>query len=245
MGKDRKNWCFTFHINSQSVDGCEVEAQALADRFSNSDIIINYYSFGLEFGSQNTPHFQGYIQFDRPITLPSLKKAFGDHIHWEVQQAPLAQQADDYTRKEGGPHWQAGEMTSRGDRTDLKKISEDLVQGKTSLRKLAQTQPMTILQYGKKFRDLLAYTQPEVRTKLTVTVINSSQISKYEDDDTYTYVGSWAGYDGQKTVIIFYDDRINLDALRMKYPYVQCGYERIPFRGENIFILHKKEDGTY
>lgn len=83
-----KYWCFTW--NNPKLN--ELEFQQELTRFSSSWI------FGKEEGASGTPHYQGYIEFDKKIRPMSLK--LSKEIHWEKRKG-TRQQATDYCAKDG------------------------------------------------------------------------------------------------------------------------------------------------
>lgn len=241
MGRDKKNWCFTYHLKSVDI---ETEAKNLISEMHSIDLVITYYSFGYEEGAQETPHFQGYIQFEKPQYLNVIKEHFGTvykSIHWEPQKCRMANEADEYTRKEGRQHWQGGSISNRGDRNDLKKVFENILTGQSNFADSIDSDPEVMIQYGKRFRDMLTYKHRGGIQQYKYQIISVHDIQQYDGPNVFVYSGTWSGYDGQKDVIIFVDKKINLDAMQCKYPFVNNGFERIPFYGENVYLIYAND----
>jgi hypothetical protein len=71
------NWVFTLNNYTES----------------NLDTLKNlgkYIIFGKEIGEKCTPHLQGYIEFEKRITLGKLKKT-DKRIHWEKRRGSQKQ----------------------------------------------------------------------------------------------------------------------------------------------------------
>lgn len=245
MGRDRKNWVFTFHLkNVNGFDDIEIYGHNLIQQIENMELVVGYYSFGYEEGSQKTPHFQGYIQFEKPQYLNVIKEHFGkeyESIHWEPQKSRHASEADAYTRKEGRQHWQGGSISNRGDRNDLNEVFQAILTGQRSFAQTIDSDMTTMIQYGRRFRDMLSYKHRGGIQEFKYQVISVKDINQYDGPNVFVYSGSWAGYDGQKDVIIFMDKKVNLDAMQMKYPFVNNGFERIPFYGENVYLIYSND----
>jgi hypothetical protein len=64
-----RNWCFT--LNNYGTE----EYEKLKE-------LGSYIILGKEVGENNTPHVQGYVEFDSPIRFNKLRK-FNIRIHWE------------------------------------------------------------------------------------------------------------------------------------------------------------------
>lgn len=93
-----KNWCFTYHLKNGSSG--DPEYLTLLEKFEKHKV---KYLFSFELGSEGkTPHFQGYIQFEKKSrwsTLDLIKE-----IHWEVARGKLEDQFN-YILKEGNQFW--------------------------------------------------------------------------------------------------------------------------------------------
>lgn len=86
-----RRWCFT--LNNYS----DVEYKALLA------IVCCYLCVGREVGTENgVPHLQGFVVFDKPTRLTSLKR-ISSRAHWEVARGS-SKQASDYCKKDGDFH---------------------------------------------------------------------------------------------------------------------------------------------
>ena len=70
-----------------------------ADVASVKEWGCKYLIFGKEVGEKGTPHLQGYVCFENPRTLSSLKKLSGT-AHWEASLG-TPKQASEYCEKDG------------------------------------------------------------------------------------------------------------------------------------------------
>lgn len=87
-------WCFTF--NNPDVDHIKLE-EIFAEK------VYEKLVFQLEVGAEGTPHYQGAIQFKKPLRLTALTKIAG--IHWANMKGTWKQNltycTKPDTRKEG------------------------------------------------------------------------------------------------------------------------------------------------
>lgn len=83
-------------------------------------------------------HWQGYVEFIKPVTLRVAKKLFGDATHFEERLSMTSEPAIKYCRKDEtwvGPieGWttriEFGVNKIQGYRTDLKQMAEDIANG--------------------------------------------------------------------------------------------------------------------
>lgn len=236
MGRDYRNWFLTYHLPSSSY----ATLGELGDRFSQqleeSDLVINYYHFQEELGKVGeTPHLQGVIQFETPKTLKTLKKAFGETVHFEVCRN--FKNCDEYCLKEGLRSWTAGKAVHQGERTDINDAIREVLNGVKTYRDMIAERPMFMAQYGRRIRDMQSYIPHVGRSHYREYPITMREVDQVPED-AFIYQGSWAGYDGQKKVLIFMDRNINLVALSLPKPYVNVGYERVPFYGEDVYVYY-------
>lgn len=116
---------------------------------------VSYCVLQLEKGDNGTPHFQGYIEFDKQKTLFAIKK-MEPRAHWEARQGPR-EKAREYCMKEesrtSGP-WELGDWKTKGQgkRTDLR-LACELVKDH-GLHALAETNPSCFVRYSRGFEKL-------------------------------------------------------------------------------------------
>lgn len=145
-------WCFT--LNNPSLNGpaylnvCESHAH------------FRYVVFQLERGDNGTLHYQGYIEFTRPLRLSTLKK-WEAEAHFEPR-AGTQEQAITYCTKEetrvDGP-WTAGEKgKGSGARTDLTNAVSVFREG--GLKRLRDECPETYIRYSTGFHRLASSLLP-------------------------------------------------------------------------------------
>ena len=111
----KRNWVFT--LNNPEETG-----EVLIARLSLEDK-IRYTVFQLERGENETPHFQGYIELNKPQRMSGMKKLI-PRAHFEGRKG-TRQQARDYCMKQdtrvAGP-WEHGTFSAggQGRRNDIK-----------------------------------------------------------------------------------------------------------------------------
>lgn len=96
---------------------------------------MRYLVFQAEQGSENqTPHYQGYVEFTKAMRMNTVKGFFSDRVHLEPRRGSR-QQARDYAMKEdtrvGGP-WEYGKFVADGERTDLQLMFDKVKEGKSN-----------------------------------------------------------------------------------------------------------------
>ncbi len=84
-----RGWCFTIN-NPNGFDECDI--QLLKDQST-------YGVIGKEVGEQGTPHLQGFVRFEHPVTFRRIKSLL-QRAHIEAQRGSTVQ-ASDYCKKEG------------------------------------------------------------------------------------------------------------------------------------------------
>lgn len=65
---------------------------------------IDYIIFGEEVGAMGTPHLQGFIQFQHPISYSGVKEYLGQTAHVEQRKGSV-KSAIDYCKKDGQVHF--------------------------------------------------------------------------------------------------------------------------------------------
>lgn len=116
-------WCFTLN-NYTDIDTVNLHA------FENNTDVA-YIIFGKEVGESGTPHYQGFIRFEKKKRLNGVKRLIGE-AHVEVARNPTAAIA--YCKKDGD-YTEYGTIESKqGERNDLNKIKEDVLDGNYDLK---------------------------------------------------------------------------------------------------------------
>lgn len=144
-----KDFCFT--LNNYTEDELRtIRGMEFEDK-------ITYLVCGLERGESGTPHIQGFVQFERKITIAGLKKLLGSNrIHAEVRHG-TPEQAAEYCKKEGDC-FEFGNLRTEGQghRSDLARVKESLDKG-MSIADVADQHFDAFVKYGKNiqlYRDL-------------------------------------------------------------------------------------------
>jgi len=161
--KKKRNYCFTF--NNYTKDDI---ARVLAWKGAK------YIVFGEEIGDEKeTPHLQGYVEWNEGKAISPTLKKLGATIHWEERKATAATAAA-YCKKGNQSHaeWDSdgtdgpnygkdavvhelGTISAPGKRTDLKDCAEMIMNG-GSIAEVAAHDPATFVKYHKGFAALKA-----------------------------------------------------------------------------------------
>ncbi len=126
----RVAWCFTYNNPVAKNYSCESFVEKLK-RFDR----IRYFVFQLEKGTSGTPHYQGYLEFDRSVRFTVVHQLFDGHAHIEARRG-TRDQARDYCMKEEGRQrgpfefgdWNLG---GAGRRTDILAVYDRIKDGAT------------------------------------------------------------------------------------------------------------------
>jgi len=120
MPNGAKNWCFT--LNNPTDD----ERTALAALSTTASPLVCYLIVGRELGALGTPHIQGFIQFDKRVSLARCRRLVSLRAHFEVARG-TPKEASDYCKKEGDfdEYGQIG--VSQGKRSDWDALKEFVV----------------------------------------------------------------------------------------------------------------------
>lgn len=196
-----RNVCFTLN-NYTDNDVSKIVNNA--DKFS-------YLIFGKETGESGTPHLQGYAEWKESRAMSTWKKLLGDRIHLEERMGS-AMQAAEYCKKENN-FSEFGEISKQGNRSDLGKIGEEIIAGK-SLKDIALENPGTFIKFNKGFTALknLTYKHrdpakpPKVLWLWGDAGVGKTKYAfdRFEADDCYIKDSTkwWNGYTQQPCVII-------------------------------------------
>nr|AGG39826.1 replication-associated protein [Diporeia sp. associated circular virus] len=136
MSKNR-SYCFTW--NNYSIENIDYVKDYIT---KNS----KYGCFGVEIGTSGTPHLQGYIQFENPR---SYKKIINDlkGCHIIISKGNKKQNID-YCSKDNS-FWEFGNKDTQGERTDLKELVKDVLNGGVSVNNILRDDPLMYHQYGR------------------------------------------------------------------------------------------------
>jgi len=204
---------FVFTVNNYTQE----EYQALKD-FAKT---TTWFIMGREVGEQGTPHIQGACVLAKQVAFSTIKATPGlTRAHIETMRGqPLA--SKEYCSKEDLSPFEHGTLPQPGKRTDIHDAADAIREG-SSLRELADTNPVAIVKFSKglmTLRSLLAKPRdpsnpptiywihgPTGTGKSKFTYEYSMAYGKNEDD---TWPASadlkwFDGYDGQQVVL--FDD---------------------------------------
>lgn len=210
MPNGAKNWCFT--INNPVEETVPVWDSAT----------MQYMCYKLEVGEkQQTPHFQGYVQFIRRLTFSAVKAYdWLKTAHIEIARKRAEVNRAYCAKPEGrlGDFVEYGEISIQGERTDLKQLGEAVMNRKRSLYDVAVESPDAFIKYptGIKFLRSLTlahargntYRSPEIYVYFGGSGCGKSRRAHLLDPDLYmvpVHEGGnlwFDGYDGQKTILI-------------------------------------------
>lgn len=125
-----RNWCYT--LNNPTDE--EIE---LVDK-----IVCRYHIYGYEIGENETPHLQGYIEFDKVVRLSGMKKLIA-RAHFE-QRRGTREQAREYCMKDG-TFFEFGDFggIKPGKRTDIEEMVQAIKDGARPID-LIETMPVAV-----------------------------------------------------------------------------------------------------
>lgn len=86
----QRDWCFTIN-NYSDEDICTVACMSTDAK---------YLVCGFEVGDQGVPHMQGYVYFDRKVSLKQLKE-YNSRAHYERRRCSKLADAIEYCKKDG------------------------------------------------------------------------------------------------------------------------------------------------
>lgn len=223
-----KYWMFTLHVQDTvaavSTDEGKQRMERLFRTLERTEI-VRYAIAQCERGgnaaegqaANDGVHIQGYVECTRDLRLQDLRRlCFGGRAHWEKRRGNQ-QQARDYCRKDdtrvAGP-WEIGQFApmGQGQRSDLARAVDTLIEHKGDYRRVAMDHPTTFIKYHRGVEKLAQF-HAQQRSELTHCIVihgepgsGKSRIARdmypsaYWMPDTPTM---WAnGYHGQEVVIL-------------------------------------------
>lgn len=202
---------------------------------------FRYCIFQEESGVDGTPHYQGYIEFKKPVRLGGVKKLLGT-AHWEVRRGTQAQ-AISYCRKEetrlSGPFESGTPGGRQGKRSDIDNAVDLLVETR-NIRTLIAEHPVAFVKYHRGFSRLLEETvTPRVGAPKIILLYGPTGTGKshwcsvrYADGDTFWKSPNSKWFDGyldHETVIM--DDFAGARS-ELKLSYLLRLMDRYPMKVE-------------
>lgn len=156
-------------------------------------------------------HVQGYVEAKKPQRFRSrFERDF--HAHWENARGSKQQNIDYCSKAESrvcGPFMRGDASVSQGSRSDLKKVSEELLAGK-SLREVGLQHGETFIRYNSGMQKLSALVPRALRQPPRVIVMwgptgtGKTRAAFSFDDDIYIKPSEhwFDGYVGQKVLLV-------------------------------------------
>lgn len=237
-----RNWCFTLNNWTQEEYN---NVLALPE--------VHYLIVGKEVGEQETPHLQGYVQWQKRQRFNTVKRLL-PRAHLEVARGSADSNVE-YCSK-GGDFVTQGEPKRWGERTDLDRVRRDALEnGMAGVTRWASLQQIKV---AEKF---LTYNEEPRDWKPTVTWIhggpNTGKTRMAHDltgDGRFIKNGGgkwWCGYDGNEDVILddFRDTWWSLEymlGLLDRYAFrVEFKGGMRQFRARNIVITSPHDPRSY
>lgn len=229
MSRNR-SWCFTINNPTQTdLFGCK-QLQRLA----------KYLIVGNEVGEKGTPHYQGYVSLENPMSMKALSKILTRARL--VVSAGTDKQNQTYCSKEQVILEHGEPSEGQGKRTDIKEIADLIKSHQISLEELMFEYPDMYLKYSRSFEKMFnavmtaRESAPEVHWRWGLAGTGKTRYCIETHPDHYVKDGTmwWDGYKQNEAIII--DDFDNAipyrTLLRMldRYQYqgqVKGGYVQI------------------
>lgn len=155
-----RNWCFTAWEDSWD---------SIKDATKESVGIVSFWCYGLETcPDTKKQHWQGYMEFNNPMSLRSLKTYMETTIHWEVRKGSQ-RQAIQYCQKDGD-YYAFGTANAQGKRSDLTSIKSALDDG-ASVSDIADSHFGQWVRYNRAFDKYSQMRQPRRTWNTDVHII--------------------------------------------------------------------------
>lgn len=125
--KQGRRWCITLNNPTPS------EKEIFDEVFEASEGFVRYFVYQLERGESGTPHFQGYVEFNRQARWRRVKALFGGRCHVECARGSFKDNERYCTKEDGrldGP-FKFGEpgKNKQGQRNDLLAVKAKIDEG--------------------------------------------------------------------------------------------------------------------
>lgn len=203
-----RSYCFTLNGTERPLP----DAEDLLGRIEGCRH-FRYVIFQLEIGPTGNRHYQGYVEFSKPVRYNDLKDA-ATGCHVEIRRG-TRQQARDYCRKDdsrdAGP-WERGQWTGgAGERTDILLVKALVDAGASDVAIADAHFKLWLSNYRglREYRDLLKQPDrgiPNVRAFIGPTGTGKSYAAANEYPDAWWFTATkdsvWFDtYQGEETVI--------------------------------------------
>lgn len=199
MGRHRA-WCFT----TNNYSDADVNAVKMLMKKAKYGVI------GFEKGDLlQTPHIQGYIHLQNPLSLIMLKK-YLSRSHLEVANG-TDEENFIYCSKQGNfTEW--GEKSTQGKRNDILDVAALIKEGDISLTDVMFDYPIVYVKYSRSLEKMFQAVQqhrttpPEVHWRWGLAGVGKTRyvIDTYGEDNIYIKDNTqwWDGYNQQQVVLI-------------------------------------------
>jgi len=171
MVRQAKNWCWTFHGEAGEDGRCHGYNDADVERISALPTPpIVYLIAGFELGEMGeTPHLQGFVQFDQKKTANFVKLFLSGRerssIHVEMMSKhSTVEKSVTYCKKENRGFFEVGRMedtTYTGMRSDLKAFMEDVKGGMHDMVVIRENHPKIYAKYKTFCREYVSDNLPK------------------------------------------------------------------------------------
>lgn len=170
-------------------------------------LLASYIVWGAEVGDSGTPHYQGYVIFDRVLSLPQAR-SYLNRAHFEARRG-THRQASDYCKKDGNfvEYGVLPSSASEASKTMWSTIIRDAEAG--DLDKIKEDYPAMYLRYLEKLRSLarpMVSILPELENEWWYGPTGTGKSRKLWRDYPIHYAKQlnkwWDGYDGEEVVAI-------------------------------------------
>ena len=166
-----------------------------------------------EIGDEGTPHMHAYVVVKNPIGMKRVKTLWGNRCHVEIVRGGH-QENIRYIKKDGNWWVRGVEPVGQGHRTDLDKIGEEIVKGKSS-QQIAVEAPGTYVKYHHGLRQLELVTQTPPKWRDVVVAVywgetgtGKTRKAMEENESIYKMNTStngklwFDGYTGEKVLLL-------------------------------------------
>lgn len=191
LDKRQRDWCFT--INNYTDEDIYTVGIMAND--------AKYLICGFEIGEQGVPHMQGYVYFDRKISLKQLRN-YNKRAHYERRMSPKIAQAVEYCKKDGEYVEFGKEPSHGGEKVTFEMIEEAM--------KSPEEHPIIYMRYKKGY-DLMKQdiqVRKEIETKFFVIDNTGDPIT-----EILTYF-DWTKEDCKNLAVV--TDLVKIDAYKTK-----------------------------
>lgn len=183
-----------------------------ADHFAVTLLMkkAKYGIAGEEIGENGTPHIQGYVHLENPMSFVCLKK-FLSRGHIEAANGDDRHNYD-YCSKQGKFKEWGQKSDGQGKRTDIKEIANLIKSGDITLNDIMFDYPDMYLKYSRSFEKMFNAVQPhreqqpEVHWRWGLAGTGKTRwvIQKHGANNVYIKDGTswWDGYSQQDVILI-------------------------------------------